>query len=667
MDAVERSFSGRGRAHVAVSLLLALASCASLLVFTMPAWAAEVSAWGTGPLGNPSLKGEFGEESAEPVRVNGLGETSEISAGADTAMALVGGSVLSWGANKDGELGTGSPEPFVPLPALIGGLSEVRAVSVGATHALALREDGTVMAWGENYFGELGVGTRATSDVPEEVSGLSGVRAVAAGSQQSLALLEDGHVMTWGDNTAGQLGDGVAEGPEVCGFDFCSNVPVEVPGLEGVTAIAAHGRYDLALLSDGKVMAWGSAENGALGTGSPAPERNCDCARSPVEVAKLSGVTAIFAASDHSLALLATGKVMAWGGDNFDGDLGDQAPLRQSNNSPVEVGALEGATAIAGGEEDSIALLANRNVVEWGRLATGGASAVPAGVCGLTQVTAISAASGYNLAYSPVSQEASPTVSSVTPSAGPLAGGTTVTITGSNLAEATAVAFGSTSASGFKVTASGAIEAVTPPGTGTAGVRVTTPLATSATCGPDVGDQFDYLPVPTVTKMSRHEGPPTGGVAVLIYGVGLGTATEVKFGSVDASFRQVGQIIPTILATSPAEAAGKLTVTVVTPGGSSAPTSKAGFKVLPSITELLPATGGTAGGTSVTVIGSGFSTVSGADGFQFGKTKAKITSCASRTECTVSAPAHVAGTVDVQVTVAKAKSAKTSADQFTYH
>jgi alpha-tubulin suppressor-like RCC1 family protein len=115
---------------------------------------------------------------------------------------------------------------------------------------LALLSNGTVMAWGRNADGQLGNGSHEQGDVPVPVPGLSGVTAVAASYGISMALLSNGTVMDWGENDSGQLGDGTANED--------TPTPVQVFRLSEVIAIATGGSYGLALLKNGTVMTWGS-------------------------------------------------------------------------------------------------------------------------------------------------------------------------------------------------------------------------------------------------------------------------------------------------------------------------------------------------------------------------------------------------------------------------
>jgi hypothetical protein len=253
-----------------------------------------------------------------------------------------------------------------------------------------------------------------------------------------------------------------------------------------------------------------------------------------------------------------------------------------------------------------------------------------------------------------------PTITKLKPKEGPGTGGTSVTITGTKFTGATAVKFGSTNASSFTIKSATSITAKSPSGSGTVDVTVTTPEGTSLTSS---ADQFHYLPA--VTKVSPVSGPVGGGTTVTITGVEFTGATSVKFGSIEATSFTVNSAT-SITAVSPEELAGIVDVRVSTPEGTSPISSKDKFKFTPTVTGLSPKTGSTAGGTTVTVAGTGFATGTTATIFKFGSAAGTAVNCTSTTECTVVAPAHAAGKVDVKATVNKVSSPKAAADQFTY-
>ena len=126
---------------------------------------------------------------------------------APAAAAAATTSLSAWGDNSGGELGNGTVTES-NSPVAISGVSGVEQVAAGARFTIALVLPGKMLAWGENQFGQLGDGTQTDSSVPVAVKGpQSGVAAVAAGGGHSLALLSSGRVLAWGDNAFGQLGD----------------------------------------------------------------------------------------------------------------------------------------------------------------------------------------------------------------------------------------------------------------------------------------------------------------------------------------------------------------------------------------------------------------------------------------------------------------------------
>jgi alpha-tubulin suppressor-like RCC1 family protein len=158
-----------------------------------------------------------------------------------------------------------------------------------------------------------------------------------------------------------------------------------------------------------------------------------------------------------------------------------------------------------------------------------------------------------------------PTVSGVLPGEGPEAGGTSVTISGTNFEGVTAVNFGATAASSFTVKSSTTIEATSPAhAAGTVDVTVTTAKGTSAIGS---GDHFTYLAKPTVTNVQPNTGPKAGGTTVIISGTGFTNATEVSFEGVSATSFSVLSAT-SISAVSPA-GSGSVFITVTTPAGTS--------------------------------------------------------------------------------------------------
>jgi hypothetical protein len=287
----------------------------------------------------------------------------------------------------------------------------------------------------------------------------------------------------------------------------------------------------------------------------------------------------------------------------------------------------------------------------------------PAGTAGTVDVTVTTpggtsaATSSDNFTY-----DAVPSVSTISPSAGPLAGGTTVTVTGTGFVAGATVDFGSVVSPLVLVSSATSLTATSPPGSrGTVDVTVTTPGGTS---GISPADQFAYQSAPTVTAISPQAGPVGGGTAITISGTGFSGGATVQFGSAPGT--NVTVLSPSsITATSPPGAAGQLNVTVTTAGGTSATSAadKFTYDAFPTVTGVIPASGLVAGGSTVTVAGTGF--VPGAT-VSFGSTPATSVVIASATSLTVTSPPGNAGVVNVIVTTPGGTSAVSSADTFTY-
>ena len=227
--------------------------------------------------------------------------------------------------------------------------------------------------------------------------------------------------------------------------------------------------------------------------------------------------------------------------------------------------------------------------------------------------------------------------------------------------------FGTVATSSFTVNSETQITAVSPAGSGTVDVTVTTPGGTSAIAGVD---QFTYVAppaIPTVTSILPTSGPVAGGTPVTITGSGFTGASKVLFGTVAASSFTVNSATQ-ITAVSPAAAvSGTVDVRVTTPGGTSAisPADKFTYvapPAIPIVTGISPKTGPAAGGTTVTIIGSGFT---GASKVLFGTVAASGFTVDSQTQITAVSPAG-SGTVDVRVTTPGGTSVTSNADRFQY-
>ncbi|WP_395753441.1 cadherin-like beta sandwich domain-containing protein [Prosthecobacter sp.] len=296
--------------------------------------------------------------------------------------------LVAWGANVSGQLGNSSttdrsipssvPTPGTPLSG-----RTVLALSAGSTHSLALCTDGTLVAWGDNTYGQLGNITTTSSSVPVAVTTagtpLAGktVIAVASGGWHNLALCSDGTLVSWGLNASGQLGNST---------NTSSSVPVAVTTagtqLAGktVVSIAVGASHCLVLCSDGTLLAWGTSSRRQGGYG--VLKSNIPIAL-PKAYGDLNGKTVVSIASggDHNIALCSDGTLVAWG-SNIYGQLGNGQT--QISSEPVTVTTsqftvLNGKTvvAVAAGEYHSLALCSDGTLAAWGFNGFGQLGSVP--------------------------------------------------------------------------------------------------------------------------------------------------------------------------------------------------------------------------------------------------------------------------------------------------
>ncbi|MEV7973839.1 IPT/TIG domain-containing protein [Cellulomonas sp. NPDC089187] len=250
-----------------------------------------------------------------------------------------------------------------------------------------------------------------------------------------------------------------------------------------------------------------------------------------------------------------------------------------------------------------------------------------------------------------------PTIASYTPTQGPAGGGTTVTFTGTNLANVSAVTFGGSAATIVGTPTATSLTVTTPAhAVGAVPVVLTNPGGSTTAATP-----FTYLDDgsgSTFTGVTPTTVPTSGGTTITIAGTGLAGATGVTVGGVVAT--NVIATATSVTATVPvSETAGPATVSVQFPAG----TRTAGTVTYqePTITAVTPATGPTSGGTTLTLTGTGLAPVTAVT---VGGTPATIVGTPTATTITVTTAAHAAGLVDVVAVLPGADA--TAAGAFTY-
>jgi len=337
------------------------------------------------------------------------------------------------------------------------------------------------------------------------------------------------------------------------------------------------------------------------------------------------------------------------------------APALTVTNTSPNVGPLSGGTVVT---------ITGTNFVSPATVMFGATAATNVTVASSTSITATTpagSAGSVNVTVTSNGQSgtltngftysASPTVSSVSPGVGPLAGGTAVTITGTNFVSPATVTFGSAAATKVTVVSTTSITATTPPGSaGSVNVTVTS-NGQSGT----LANGFIYAAAPTVSSVSPSVGSTLGGTSVTITGTNFASPATVMFGTNAAT--NVAVVSSTsITATTPARSAGAVTVAVTSNGQTGKLTSGFTYAIQPTVTSISPTTGSVAGSTAVTIKGTGFA--AGAT-VTFGGNAATSVTVVNSTSIKATSPAHAAGSVTVTVTNSSGLSASLT-NGFTY-
>lgn len=314
--------------------------------------------WVWGGNGYGELAAELWE-SAVAIPVDLPERVTAIAVGAHHSLAVtIDGHVWAWGANSDGQAGQ-DPLTYtvVNVPLQIAGLTGVVDVFAGSYSSFALHSDGTVSAWGFNDYGALGVGHTDAIHVPEPVTGLNQVLQLSAGTDHGLARTSDGSVYVWGRAAVLGMGAGAGNALE----------PRLHPGLSGIVSVAGFDSRSLADGADGTVWTWGGIVNEV---GEYAAVLTSDV---PLEFTDLPPAVAVYDGEEHSIALLQDGRLVAWG-SNDRRQLGSSLPLGYRSFTQTQT---EGTVLMAsGGEENALALLNDGTVLSWGKSMTGFAGSV---------------------------------------------------------------------------------------------------------------------------------------------------------------------------------------------------------------------------------------------------------------------------------------------------
>lgn len=309
-------------------------------------------AWGRNTSGELGVAAYDTTDRPIPTRVHGTATNWESVAASwyHSFGIRSDGTLWAWGENEYGQLGIGYQSWRATIPQRVGTASNWAAVSAGHTHTLGLRSDGTLWVWGSNLYGQLGSGAVSSDNVTSPVQLGTGTNwvAIAAGDFHSLAVRSDGTLWAWGYNNKGQLGLGSTS--------YSVATPTQVTGDVDWARVDAEYDYSMGIDQDGDLYSWGNNYNGILGLG------NSTNRKSPALVG--GGWRGVYPGRVHCLGVRSDGSLYGWG-SAYDGALGlgegntgaKMVPTLIMSGSPAWVGG-------AAGDRWSVALRSDGTV--WG-------------------------------------------------------------------------------------------------------------------------------------------------------------------------------------------------------------------------------------------------------------------------------------------------------------
>lgn len=265
---------------------------------------------------------------SSPVQVGSLATWSAIGGGGDAVVAVqTNGTLWAWGNGANGILGRNNNTSY-SSPKQVGALTNWSSVAknpINNYYAFGIKTNGTLWSWGQNQYGELGLGNTTVYSSPKQVGALTNWLKVSSGGYQILSIKTDGTIWSWGRNSNGALGLGNI-------VNYFS--PMQIGSGTNWLDICAGYQHSMAVKADGTLWAWGRNNWGQLGLGTSGAGTYKS---SPTQVGSLTTWLSVAGGIYSTIALKTDGTIWSWGnGGNGVLGVGNTA----NYSSPIQIGAL---------------------------------------------------------------------------------------------------------------------------------------------------------------------------------------------------------------------------------------------------------------------------------------------------------------------------------------
>jgi alpha-tubulin suppressor-like RCC1 family protein len=300
---------------------------------------------------------------SSPKQIGTLTDWAKVESGETSSTYAIknDGTLWAWGNNQHGQLGFGNIT-YYSSPKQVGALTSWFAISAGFSgYAVAIKTDGTIWSWGQNGNGQLGLNNSTKYSSPKQIGSLTNWSKVACGQIHTVAVKTDGTIWSWGSNLSsygapygGQLGLG--------NFTAYSS-PKQIGALTAWLNVSCAGYVTLAVKTDGTLWSWGLNSNGSFGNLGTLGLGNNTSYNSPKQVGSLTDWSSTTNGYYNSFGIKINGTIWSWG-EGYLGSLG--LNNRTYYSSPKQIGALTSWSKIDAGGRSTAAISTSGSLWMWG-------------------------------------------------------------------------------------------------------------------------------------------------------------------------------------------------------------------------------------------------------------------------------------------------------------